>query len=357
VDVRDPKTSQRSNAPSERSGEKPGASARSGGANKPRPMKPGQGVGLPHGDDEAVAEREAEARQARRLQPEPPKLKEAARAKPMPKEQPRGDERGRQDRGQDRGGAGGGSGGAGSGGAGSGGGSEPRFVPPTIQVGGSFSTAKSKGMGIATGPSAGDFVRGQGSPKAGKSFAEVIPGARMRRDDLPEPEHRPPAFLSTFEGMKDIYMRVKGRMSPKTKELLEGTDLEDLVTALAELHDDEKRVKAPEARLSSALFTKLKDEPGPLLLGFQDPKLREPWRLFLDGWEIWVPEKKDAGGVELFWEGEGEAEEDDGDPVTIAQTLRRSAGEMVLDTQLGTLRDVITYDGQAFFRLKSDRDG
>lgn len=348
MDVRDPKpTQQRSNAPAERSGEKPGSAARSGGANRPRPMKPGQGVGLPHGEDEAVAEKEAEARQTRRLQPDLAKPTDAARAKPMAKEQPRGDERGRHDRGQ------GGGGGGGSGGGGSGG--EPRFVPPTIQVGGSFSTAKSKGMGIATGPSAGDFVRGQGSPKGGKSFAEVIPGARIRRDDLPEPEQRPPAFLSTFEGMKDIYMRVKGRMSPKTKELLEGTDLEDLVTALAELHDDEKRVKAPEARLSSPLFTKLKDEPGPLLLGFQDPKLREPWRLFLDGWEIWVPEKKDVGGVELFWEGE--AEDDDGEPMTIAQTLRRAAGEMVLDTQLGALRDVITYDGQAFFRLKSDREG
>lgn len=173
-----------------------------------------------------------------------------------------------------------------------------------------------------------------------------------RRPDLPEPKMRPPDFLSPLEAMSDIYMRVRGRMSPKTKQLLEGTDLEDMIRMLDELHENEALVRRSEARLAHAIASQLGDDPGPMLLGFQDLRLMELWRLFLDGWEIWTPEGHDErGGVELFWEGE--AEDDDGEAMELLQSLVYQRGELVLHAKLGAAEDRITFDGQTFYRLKS----
>src|SRR6185295_7604215 len=113
-----------------------------------------------------------------------------------------------------------------------------------------------------------------------------------------------------FEGMRDIYLRTRGRASPKTRELLEGTPLEDMVAMLAALFENEQLVRAGEGRVLKSLTARLGADPGPLLIGFGDPRLREPWRLFLEGWEIWVPEGKDPG-IELFWEGEAGDDDDE----------------------------------------------
>jgi len=219
--------------------------------------------------------------------------------------------------------------------------------------GGQADQARNKGFQIT--PGVGDFVKGQSEPKTGSSFAELLPISRTRASSLPEPEMRPPIFLSQFEGMKDIYLRVKGRASPKTRELLEGPGLEDLVKVMIALNDDETKSKAPDARVFGPLYTKIKAEPGPLLTGLNDPRLSEPWRLFLEGWEIWLPDKahdKNQTGVELFIEGEGE--DDEGEPMEILQMLRIVGSEVTLETKIGALKDRVAYDGERFFRLKSD---
>lgn len=168
---------------------------------------------------------------------------------------------------------------------------------------------------------------------------------------LPPAEMRPPDFLTPMEAMKDIYMRVRHRASPKTQELLEGADLDDLLGLLrrifeADLDRDARSRLKPEMRML------LRDEDGPLLIGFDDPRLTEPWRLFLDGWEIWVP--KDAeDGVELFWEGE--AENEDGSVLEISQALSFREGELNLDTKLGDATDGLTFDGEHFYRLETER--
>jgi len=218
-----------------------------------------------------------------------------------------------------------------------------------------FRSRTARKMGFEQTPSVGDFITGLDSPAEGESLGALLPSARARaHPDLPETDVRPPDFLSPLEAMKDIWMRTRGRMSRRTQELLEGPDLEDLLAMTRAVHDDEALVKKPEARLTSALYTALKDEPGPLLLGFQDPRLTEVWRLFLDGWEIWVPEG-DEEGVALFWEGE--AEDDRGAPMEILQSLSLSQGELVLHTRMGPKEDTITFDGTAFFRLKTARKG
>ena len=110
--------------------------------------------------------------------------------------------------------------------------------------------------------------------------------------------------------------------------------------------------------------------------------------MFLEGWDLWVPEGQDDG-VELFWEGEagetvareeddedteddGEQAEDDGeqaedenddaeedgdleDAVEILQSLAWISGEIVLTTRAGELEDQLTFDGERFFRLKTER--
>ena len=289
---------------------------------KPVPRKPGQIIDRP-GDaqEEHVAEPEARAAQqvARDAQ-----TKEAQEARQKKRQ-----------------------------GGGGGGGGQPD--QRTMKAGellqpGRLDVARSKGF--SQGPSIGDFVAGQSVPKAGSSLAEMLPGSRVQRADLPEPTMRPPPFLSVFEGMRDIYLRTRGRASPKTRELLESPLLEDLVRMVLALHDHETLARNPEAKLSRAMITKLGADPGPLLTGLTDPRLSEPWRLFLDGWDLWITEGE-GEGIELFWEGE--AEDDDGEAIEILQALRLKDGELTLEAKIGAAADRVTFDGQTFYRLKSDR--
>lgn len=168
--------------------------------------------------------------------------------------------------------------------------------------------------------------------------------------ELPEPDLKPPPFLSMLEAMTDVYVRSHTRVSPKTRELLTGSDLEDMLTLIKALREEDHLMRNPEARLTHGIWIRLKDDPGPLLLSFTDERLAEPWRLFLDGWEIWLPDKEKSG-VELFWEGEAEG---DGDrPVEILQTLTYTNAMITFHTRMGDLEDRITFDGRTFYRLKS----
>lgn len=208
-------------------------------------------------------------------------------------------------------------------------------------------------LGLDQTPGVDEIVVAQETEVPGESLGAILPSARARaHPDLPEVETRPPDFLKPLEAMFDIYQRTRGRLSRKTKELLTGPDLEDLLALLRGIYESPTLGKSAEARLKGPLLAKLKDDPGPLLLGLNDPRLTEPWRVFLDGWEIWVP-KGDGQGVELFWEGE--AEDDDGEVLEMTQSLVFRDGELTLHTQLGTLEDKLTFDGQAFYRLKHDR--
>lgn len=181
---------------------------------------------------------------------------------------------------------------------------------------------------------------------------DPFPSAPTAGLDLPETELRPPAFLRPLEAMKDIYMRVRGRMSRKTQALLEGTDLEDLLDVARPLPHEESPKRRAEGRLAAKLLVHLQDDPGPLLVGLHDPRLAEPWRLFIDGWDIWTPDGREDG-VELFWEGE--AEDDDGEPLELLQTLSFVEGELTLSTRIGELEDELVFDGEDFFRLDTAR--
>lgn len=188
---------------------------------------------------------------------------------------------------------------------------------------------------------------------ASREATAVLPLApRQGHPDLPEPEIRPPAFLTPFQAMRDIYLRVKGRASPRARSLLEGAALEDLVGHVRAISAREDLARSPDARLVRPLLAKLEDDPGPLLLGLGDPRLSEPWRLFLDGWDLWRPEGWDQG-VELFWEGE--AEDDQGAAIEILQCLSLVEGEVVLMTKVGALEDEITFDGDGFYRLRTKK--
>ncbi|MBI4820141.1 MAG: hypothetical protein HY791_27950 [Deltaproteobacteria bacterium] len=231
----------------------------------------------------------------------------------------------------------------------------PSFKPGQVNQGfirdAPVQVDRARAMGLAQSPGTREVIAGKLAERMGASFAELLPGARSRGPNkLEEPELQPPPFLSPFEAMKDIFMRSRGRASPKTLELLGGTDLEDLVHILGELHNDSEKLRKPEARIKGSIFTHVRDSDSPILVGYQDPRLSEPWRLFLAGWEIWVPEGK-KGGVELFWEGE--AEDDDGQEIQITQSLKLIEGELTLDTHFGEDRDSVIYDGNSFFRLKS----
>ena len=185
------------------------------------------------------------------------------------------------------------------------------------------------------------------------TLAEMLPSSRAHaHPDLPEAEVRPPDFLSPLQAMKDVYMKVKGRASRKTSELLEGYELEDMLGAVRGIYEDESLSGHPEAKLRGPLFRELKADPGPLLLGLNDPRLTEVWRLFIDGWDIWVPDGRDDG-VELFWEGE--AEDEAGEPMEILQTLAYVEGEVVLSTRLGPLEDELVFDGSGFYRLETKK--
>ncbi|MEQ9498535.1 MAG: hypothetical protein RIT81_16790 [Deltaproteobacteria bacterium] len=200
-----------------------------------------------------------------------------------------------------------------------------------------------------------DFFSDEGSADSGL----LLPSAKaLGHPDLPEAEMRPPEFLQPLEAMKDIYMKVKGRMSRRTQELIEGVDLEDMLDMLRALFKDEKLVRSGEARLIGKVQALLKEDPGPLLLGLHDPRLTELWRLFLDDWDIWVPGSEngtgeDEEGVELFWEGE--AEDDDGEVIEMMQALAFKHGEISLHVKLGDIEDRVVFDGETFYRLKSDQ--
>lgn len=288
---------------------------------KPVPRKPGQVVDRP-GDQQEEHVAEAEVRLPQQVAREAETQEAQQRSKDQKKRQ----------------------------GGGGGGGQPETMKAGELLQPGRLDVARSKGF--SQGPSIGDFVAGQSAPKAGTSFAEMLPGSRVQRADLPEPTMRPPVFLSVFEGMRDIYLRSRGRASPKTRELLEGPLLEDLVRMLLALQEDEKLARSAEAKLNRLVLAKLGADPGPLLTGLADPRLSEPWRLFLDGWDLWVTDGE-GDGVELFWEGE--AEDDDGEAIEILQALRLKDGELTLEAKIGTAADRVTFDGQAFYRLKSDR--
>ena len=212
-----------------------------------------------------------------------------------------------------------------------------------------YRAAHARSLGLDNAPDFEDMV--EGAPSQGTSLAELMPSARGHgHPDLPEVVVRPPPFLSPLAAMKDIYLRMKGRASPRTTELLEGVDLEDLLERLKALFANEKLLGKAEARLKAPLLRALKDDPGPLLLGLNDPRLTELWRVFLDGWDIWRPDGHDDG-VEFFWEGEGE--DDAGRAVEIMQSLSFVEGEVVLHTQMGDIEDRLTFDGDAFYRLRS----
>ena len=212
--------------------------------------------------------------------------------------------------------------------------------------------------GFQQTPSVQEVVVGKQQVPVGPSFAQMLPESRSRGADLEEPEEelRPPPFLSAFESMKDIYIKVKGRASPRTKDLLEGPDLEDLLQMVAELNENDELRRSAEARVKRSIYVHLADDPGPLLTGLNDPRLLEPWRLLVDGWDIWVPavesdaEDAEETGVELFWEGEGE--DDDGNDLEIVQTLTFKDGHAALKTAFGEDVDDLTFDGQTFYRLK-----
>jgi hypothetical protein len=184
---------------------------------------------------------------------------------------------------------------------------------------------------------------------------ELLPTTKVAiNTNLPEPAFRPPVFLRPLETMAVTYMHKKGRMSPKTKKLLESPDFDDMLTMLRNLHEDETLIRKSEARLKASFMTALRAEPGPLLLGLQDPRLTEPWRLFLDEWDIWSIGDK-VGGVELFWEGE--AENDDDELIGLSQSLCFKDGELTLITKMGEEQDTLSFDGQAFYRLKAPAFG
>ncbi|MBI2378047.1 MAG: hypothetical protein HYV07_28860 [Deltaproteobacteria bacterium] len=229
----------------------------------------------------------------------------------------------------------------------------PSFKPGQVNQGfirdAPVQVDRARAMGLAQSPGTREVIAGKLAERMGASFAELLPGARSRgAASLEEPDLRPPPFLSPFEAMKDIFLRARGRASPKTLELLTSPDLEDLVAVLGQIHGDTETLRKSEARIKASMFQKIRDAEAPLLAGFQDPRLSEPWRLFLEGWEIWVPDGK-KGGVELFWEGE--AEDDNGNQLEIVQSLRFVEGEVTIETQLGEDRDSVSFDGEGFFRF------
>lgn len=211
-----------------------------------------------------------------------------------------------------------------------------------------FRTAYARSLGTPAGPDFAEVL--DGAPAQGRSLADLMPSSpALGHPDLPEVDLRPPPFLQPAAAMKDIYVRVKGRLSPKTTDLLEGPDLQDLLDLLRSLFETETLRNKGEARLAEPLMRILRDAPGPFLLGLNDPRLTELWRVFLDGWDIWQPEGRDEG-VELFWEGE--AEDDDGRDIEAVQSLTFVQGEAVLHTRLGELEDRLTFDGESFYRLR-----
>ena len=215
-----------------------------------------------------------------------------------------------------------------------------------------------RGRGVQPSTEVNDYVLAKQEVSTGLGLAETLNQTRSSDEDYEddEKEPEPEEFLTGFEAMKDVYLKVHGRASPKTRQLLEGIDLEDLVRMVQELNLDDELRRSSEARIKNSIFLILRDEPGPLLLGLNDKRLRDPWKLFLDGWDIWVPDvdseldDADSSGVELFWEGE--AEDPSGQEIQIMQTLSFESMRVKLSTQFGEDTDELSFDGQTFFRLK-----
>ena len=201
-----------------------------------------------------------------------------------------------------------------------------------------------------------DYLLSRQEVSTGHNFLEALNDQPNNEDQSDENELAPDPYLSGFESMKNVYLKVHGRASPKTLQLLEGPDLEDLVRMLEELHLTDELRRNAESRLTPSIYNILKDEPGPLLLGLSDNRLTQPWHLFTEGWDIWVPEIEsemddaEASGVELFWEGE--AEDPDGRDIEITQSLSFESNSLRLHTKFGSQTDDLTFDGQTFFRLK-----
>jgi hypothetical protein len=211
--------------------------------------------------------------------------------------------------------------------------------------------------GFQQTPDVNDYLLAKQEVSTGQGLAETLHRAHEPSPDTDgDGAIAPEEFLSAFESMKDIFIKIHGRASPKTTQLLEGPDLEDMIQMLQELHMADELRRSSEARIKNSIFGVLKDEPGPLLLGLNDPRLLEPWRLFLDGWDIWVPEVEsdledaESSGVEIFWEGE--AEDRAGREIQITQTLGFEANRVKLSTQFGDDNDELSFDGMSFYRLK-----
>jgi hypothetical protein len=83
-------------------------------------------------------------------------------------------------------------------------------------------------------PSMSEIVAGRNSARLGGPMAEIVSAARLpgSKKELDPDEIKPPPFLSKYQAMKDVFQKVKGRASPKTRELLDSPDLEDMVKLL-----------------------------------------------------------------------------------------------------------------------------
>ena len=214
-----------------------------------------------------------------------------------------------------------------------------------------------RGRGLQPTSEVNDYILTKQEVSTGLGLAETLHRDDSQDDDYDDEERvAPEEFLSAFESMKDVYFKVHGRASPKTLQLLEGADLEDMVQLVQELNMTDELRRSSEARIKPSIFKILRDEPGPLLLGLNDERLLQPWKLFLGGWDIWVPEIEseledaEASGVELFWEGE--AEDPDGQEIQITQSLSFQSMSVKLTTQFGDDSDELSFDGQTFFRLR-----
>src|SRR5689334_3730380 len=90
------------------------------------------------------------------------------------------------------------------------------------------SADRARDRGFQQTPGIAEIVNRQRAPREGAKLGEILPSTRAKKEaeELPETPIRPPPFLSMLEAMTDIYARVRGRMSQRTRELLGSTDLE-----------------------------------------------------------------------------------------------------------------------------------
>lgn len=190
---------------------------------------------------------------------------------------------------------------------------------------------------------------------ASASSRDLLPSAPVPSTALPEARLRPPAFLGHLEAMADIYRRTHRRMTPRTQALLEGVDLEDLLDRLRAPARAGRFQADPKARISAPLLEALSPDPGPLLVGLHDARLLEPWRLFLEGWDIWFADEQAQAGVSLFCEGEVEVSPD-APPIAFLQELSFIDGELELCTRWGDQSDRIAFDGSDVYRPQRARN-